>query len=294
MTTNNKALINAAASLAALDSDPANWDGSGTTDPDTFHRVLQGLPEAIKTVQTLNKAGYIHSRTSTNIEQVAQWLDSMCKLVQGTFDEDTKKAIADLNLQDEEKNGNLIAVGVYFFVKAPAHSWLSHTDVEAVSAPMRKFIDITTATENVKIVDDSTRVQASYRVTFPETSVSFDVTISTDWTAAPEDEKEKEGWTGFVLPPNLTIDLDDKAFAPFLVGATCPQWEIIIAQCKGKFAISCDCPLTAEVATLVVAKTRGLCVGPVPDPDHFDFRGKPLKIELGCSGTTLLELYYNN
>lgn len=294
----NKALMNAAASLLEIDSEPTHWNGSKTSDPDTFASIIATLPQYAQAVETLRNAAHVHVMASSSVPQVARWLDGMCKGFEGNFETKIRAAIQKLKLEQAERIGRLLAVGVYFYAKAPRNSWISHTDAKAVMPAKREgFIDIHSATP-VKIVDGM--VRGCYRVLLDglddTTSVAYEVAIS---TSAPPDlllQQQQHEWPGFVLPKEISIDLDDDAFAPFLVGATTGKWNIIIAQCKGKFAITCECPLSAEVATMAVALTRGLgCMSkPQPNPNHFDFRKKPLKIELSCQNATLLELYYDN
>lgn len=291
----NKALMNAAASLLEIDSNPSNWNGSQTKDLATFSSIISTLPQAAQVIETLKNAGHVHTMASTNVSQVAKWLDKMCQLFRGNFHVNTIKAIKELGLEEAERIGQLLAVGVYFYAKAPRKSWITHTDAKNVmTAKSEGFIDIASATP-VKIVDGL--VRGCYQVLIDAidgaTRVAYEVAISTPATPEEQQRPDQE-WPGFALPKEISIDLDDDAFAPFLVGAQTPLWDIIIAQCKGKFAITCDSPLSVEVATMVVAITRGFSLSaPHPNPNHFDFRNKPLKIELGCQNVTLLELYYD-
>lgn len=255
----------------------SEWNPSRTDKPAVFETVrnLALCPATKEVVSELKKAGVVKSKVGDDPSEIAKWLEK----VSG------KDFVAEVEKETEHvPPGEMLAVGVFF--KMVAESWTNDTDCKEVKAPLDKFLQLTTATSAV--LKDG-HCKACYKVKIPGLVRTAKVCIE----SFDDGSAESGTFEGIVLPTNIEIDLDNSAFEPFMKGATNGIWQIIVAMCKGKLVISKKTPLSAEVATIVVVRTRGLCMGPVPDFGHYDMRGKPLRITLFYEEVPLLQAWHN-
>ena len=95
-------------------------------------------------------------------------------------------------------------------------------------------------------------------------------------------------WEGFVLPPKIEYTFTDEDFAPYIVNAETPSKVVENAKCAGKVLIDKTTPLSAEVATLVVVKTKGLQPKKTPNPNYFDFRERDFSVDISCQGINVI------
>lgn len=275
------AFVNTFASLYELEDNfeikVSEWNASRTVKPAVFETVrnLALCPATKDVVSELKKAGVVKSKAGDDPSEIAKWLEQ----VSG------KDFVAEVEKELETAPpGPTLAVGVFF--KMVAESWANDTDCKAVKAPQDKFLQLTTATSAV--LKDG-HCKACYKVNIPGLVWTVKVCIE----SFDDGSADSGTFEGIVLPTNIEIDLDNSAFEPFMKGATNGIWQIIVAMCKGKLVISKQTPLSAEVATIVVVRTRGLCMGPVPDAGHYDMRGKPLRITLFYEEVPLLQAWHN-
>lgn len=275
------AFVNTFTSLYELednfDMQVSEWNASRTDKPAVFETVrnLALCPTTKDVVSELKKAGVVKSKVGDSASKIAKWLEQ----VSG------KDFVAEVEKELEgSPPGPTLAIGVFF--KMVAESWANDTDCKAVKSPLDKFLQLTTTTPAVL---KAGHCKACYKVKIPGLVWTVKVCIE----SFDDGSAESGAFEGIVLPTNVEIDLDNSAFEPFMKGATNGIWRIIIAMCKGKLVISKKTPLSAEVATIVVMRTRGICMGPVPDFGHYDMRGKPLRITLFYEQVPLLQAWHN-
>ena len=272
----------------------------------------------------------VQVKIDSNPQNVSVWLNNLLSDKNKIYIEDTDN---EEDTNSERSSNKKTCIGVFLKIEAEKNSWIKKTYNITHFRAEKQFLEIGCCERGFPRYDrNSGCVYASYSVDISkEVSTHFSINDNNNFLSDlsvmlnkdnkivttfevkfstmllnPDDDNDnidfEKGdidhntfWEGFVLPPKIEYTFTDEDFAPYIVNAETPSKVVDNAKCAGKVLIDKTTPLSAEVATLVVARTKGLQPKkPPPNPNYFDFRERDFSVDISCQGINVIHFKIKN
>jgi hypothetical protein len=319
--------LNVILSMVKIENDPSLWNFK-RVEKWLESNLLKSF--SIMNIERIQKLVYMFEmcqlaqiKIDSNPQIVSEWLNNLLSDKNKIYIEDTDN--------EEDTNSEITCIGVFLKIEAEKNSWIKKTHnithfraekqfLEIGSCEGRGFprydrnsgcvyasysVDISKEVSTYFSINDNKDLLSDLSVMFNKDNkivTTFEVKFSTMLLNSDDDNIDFEKgdidhnifWEGFVLPPKIEYTFTDEDFAPYIVNAETPSKIVKNAKCAGKVLIDKTTPLSAEVATLAVVKTKGLQPKRTPNPNYFDFRERNFWVDISCQGINVIHFKIDN
>lgn len=323
--------LNVILSMIKMEKDPSLWNFKRVEKWMESNLLksfsIMNIERIQKLVHIFEMCQLVQVKIDSNPQIVSEWLNNLLSDKNKIYIEDTDN---EEDTNSERSLNNKTCIGVFLKIEAEKNSWIKKTHNIIHFRAEKQFLEIGCCEgrgfprydRNSGCVYASYSVDISKKISthFPiindndflsDLSVMFnkDNKIVTTFKVKfstmlnTDDDKidfEKDDidyntfWEGFVLPPKIEHTFTDDDFAPYVVNAETPSKVVENAKCAGKVLIDKTTPLSAEVATLVVVRTKGLQPKKTPNSNYFDFRERDFCVDISCQGINVIHFKIKN